>query len=306
MVPAFIPTPAIRAEAQRRLAALGHGNPTEETDDSRLHVALQAFQRERGLPISGELDGETWRRLLEAGWRLGDRLLYLDRPLQRGDDVATLQESLALLGFNPGKIDGIFGELTERALAEFQRDCGLEASGVLASSTVLALERLGSSSSGRRPVTETRGVSAVLGPARRVVVVAGDHPVATALRAALAPVLRVVAATGVSDHDAAHLANAEHAGLFVSVAPGEHDLALAYFSSYRSHSTEGRELAEAVATRALEILGDVVVTGMSVPALRETVMPSLVVEVGPIAPDLHAKVARLVASAAISFIDRSR
>jgi len=46
----------------------------------------------------------------------------------RGDDVAELQVRLAQFGFNPGRIDGIFGVLTEEALNEFQRNCALEVS----------------------------------------------------------------------------------------------------------------------------------------------------------------------------------
>jgi N-acetylmuramoyl-L-alanine amidase len=305
-VPAFDATPAVRAQAQRRLASLGHGSDGAEPDDAVLSVAIQAFQRERGLTITGHLDADTWQRLIEAGWRLGDRLLYLDRPLQRGDDVAALQESLALLGFNPGRIDGIFGGLTERALAEFQRDCGLESSGVLASSTMLQLARLGSPSFDRRPVTETRGVIAMLGPARRVVVVAGDHPFAHSLRAALAQSLRVVVASDGDGHAAAALANAEHAGLLIAISPGTDGLALHYFASYRSHSTEGREFAESVAERAAPEVAGVSVVGMAVPALRESVMPAVVLEVGPMSPDLHLKVANYVAAAAFALFDRSR
>jgi len=67
---------------------------------------VEAFQRARGLSITGEIDDVTWTRLVEAGWRLGQRLLYLVHPYLRGDDVAELQVRLAQLGFNPGRIDG--------------------------------------------------------------------------------------------------------------------------------------------------------------------------------------------------------
>ena len=40
------------------------------------------------------------------------------RPMLRGDDVAELQVLLSQLGFNPGRIDGIFGPTTGDALAE--------------------------------------------------------------------------------------------------------------------------------------------------------------------------------------------
>ena len=45
--------------------------------------------------------------------------------MQRGDDVADLQQRLSTLGFDTGRVDGIFGDRTSRALAEFQRNAGL-------------------------------------------------------------------------------------------------------------------------------------------------------------------------------------
>jgi len=39
----------------------------------------------------------------EAGYRIGDRLLYHRAPMLRGDDVATVQRRLSALGFEPGQ-----------------------------------------------------------------------------------------------------------------------------------------------------------------------------------------------------------
>ena len=62
-------------------------------------AAVVDFQRHRGLPASGVCDTATWMALVEAGYRAGDRLLYLRSPMLRGDDVADLQRSLGALGF---------------------------------------------------------------------------------------------------------------------------------------------------------------------------------------------------------------
>jgi peptidoglycan hydrolase-like protein with peptidoglycan-binding domain len=67
--------------------------------------------------------------LVEAGWRLGDRLLVLAAPQLRGDDIAELQDSLNQLGFDCGRPDGIFGPATMRALEDFQRNGGLTPDG---------------------------------------------------------------------------------------------------------------------------------------------------------------------------------
>ena len=56
------------------------------------------------LPVSGQCDQKTWDVLVENSFILGDRLLYLSRPMLRGEDIAELQRSLGSLGFNPGKL----------------------------------------------------------------------------------------------------------------------------------------------------------------------------------------------------------
>ncbi len=70
---------------------------------------VTSFQTQRGLHVSGSCDESTWLALIEAGWELGDRLLMLNAPMLRGDDVADLQRSLNHVGFDCGRPDGIFG-----------------------------------------------------------------------------------------------------------------------------------------------------------------------------------------------------
>src|SRR5438552_663664 len=48
----------------------------------------------------------------------------------RGSEVRHMQKQLAVLGFRPGPIDGIFGPHTEAALKAFQRSRGLAPDGV--------------------------------------------------------------------------------------------------------------------------------------------------------------------------------
>ncbi len=48
---------------------------------------------------------DTWRSLYEAGYRLGDRLLFYRRPMIRGEDVSEIQSRLNSLGFDAGKVD---------------------------------------------------------------------------------------------------------------------------------------------------------------------------------------------------------
>ena len=60
----------------------------------------------------------------------------------RGDDVAELQQRLCTLGFDTGRVDGIFGDATVRALDEFQRNAGLPVDGIVGGATLKELVRL--------------------------------------------------------------------------------------------------------------------------------------------------------------------
>jgi N-acetylmuramoyl-L-alanine amidase len=116
--------------------------------DDAVDRAVRAFQQRRGLRVDGVVGPETYRALDEAHWRLGDRLLsYTAGHPYVGDDVAALQQRLLDMGFDPGRGDGIFGQQTEAALREFQRNVGLAADGTVGPQTLKALDML------RRTVT---------------------------------------------------------------------------------------------------------------------------------------------------------
>ena len=138
-------------DLQRRLVALGHHIPAEELGrfGPTTEQSLRAFQERRALRVDGVCGRETWTALVESGFRLGDRMLYVRRPMLRGDDVAELQRRLNTLGFDAGKEDGIFGPDTVAALTEFQRNAGLGADGIVGPDTTDALRRVGEPRSGR-------------------------------------------------------------------------------------------------------------------------------------------------------------
>ena len=113
---------------------------------------IRSFQQERGLHVTGELNEATLRALDESRWKLGDRSLYLQSsPLMRGDDVAALQSRLTEMGFNCGRVDGIFGEMTEGAVKEFQKSVGVKVDGKCGPATIIALLRLTKIVSGGAP-----------------------------------------------------------------------------------------------------------------------------------------------------------
>jgi N-acetylmuramoyl-L-alanine amidase len=150
--------PAV-AEIRIKLAQLGLLDHTEsgvplDTFDIDVDHAVRQFQQERGLIADGVVGPATYRVLEEARWRLGDRLLsYVVANPQSGDDVLELQRRLTELGFDVGRVDGIFGPRTGEALREFQRNIGLPADGTCGPSTFKALGRLAPIVTGGRPDT---------------------------------------------------------------------------------------------------------------------------------------------------------
>ncbi len=125
------------------LNRLGFLDKPSDLFDQSLEEAIKAFQQERGLTATGLVNEITQRALDEARWRLGDRILSLGtQSLMRGDDVSTLQERLIQMGFNCGKVDGVYGVKTEAAVKEFQKSVGIVVDGKCGPSTLISLMRL--------------------------------------------------------------------------------------------------------------------------------------------------------------------
>ncbi len=113
---------------------------------------IRSFQQGRGLNVTGFLDEVTARALKESRWKLGDRSLYLKESLVlHGDDIAALQSRLTEMGFNCGRVDGIYGVRTETAVREFQRSVGITIDGKCGPATIIALIRLVKIVSGGMP-----------------------------------------------------------------------------------------------------------------------------------------------------------
>ena len=113
---------------------------------------IRSFQQARGLSITGLVDEVTARSVEEAQWKLGDRSLNLQEPpLMHGDDVAALQSRLTEMGFDCGRVDGIYGPRTELAVKDFQKSVGATVDGKCGPATIIALIRLTKIVSGGAP-----------------------------------------------------------------------------------------------------------------------------------------------------------
>jgi N-acetylmuramoyl-L-alanine amidase len=120
--------------------------------DEGVYSAVKEFQQSRGLVVTGVVDAITLRALDEARWKLGDRVLSYIEPQIRGDDVAALQAQLSEMGFNCGRVDGIFGKDTEEAVMEFQKSVGVKVDGRCGPATIMSMMRLKKIVSGGAPI----------------------------------------------------------------------------------------------------------------------------------------------------------
>ena len=134
------------------LLRLGFITAPSDIFDEKLTQGIKAFQQERGLTATGVINEITARSLEEARFKLGDRVLsFNSSSLMRGDDVSNLQDRLIQMGFNCGKVDGIYGANTERAVKEFQKSVGIAADGKCGPATLISLMRLVKTVSGGAP-----------------------------------------------------------------------------------------------------------------------------------------------------------
>lgn len=285
-------------DLQHRLVSSGItlGDDNDGTFDLGTEAAVRRFQERRGLRVDGVCDLDTWAALVEAGWRLGDRPLFLTVPMLRGDDVADLQRRVGCLGFDAGRIDGIFGIRTEQALTDFQRNAGLVTDSICGPATLAALARLGTAGDGgpgasvasvrerdqhRRRSPSLSGLTVAVGEAGGLDALA--RAVATTLSAAGGNAVLVQHPDGSARAAQANAIDADaYIGLSVTEA-GLHGCSTAYYRAPSGwESPEGRRLAEVVQSRVLPVLGasDGGIRGMAVPVLRETRMPAIVAELG--------------------------
>jgi N-acetylmuramoyl-L-alanine amidase len=277
-------------DLQERLLAVGHPVTADAKFGARTEAAVRAFQDARRLRVDGICGPQTWAGLVEAGLRLGDRLLFF-RPqaMLRGDDVGELQRRLNALGFDAGREDAILGPETEHAIRQFQRNAGLTPDGIFGPETRATLDRLdalagGSVAAVREREALRRGPHQLTGRKVYLAVEPGLAVLASAVAKGLhdAGATVVTDTTGENDSVLAAEANRFGADLFLAIRTGDHDPRCVYFSTPDFRSETGYRLAEHLDAELRVVLGrrgDAV--GRSYPALRETRMAAVVCEVVP-------------------------
>ncbi|GMQ85476.1 MAG: N-acetylmuramoyl-L-alanine amidase [Acidimicrobiia bacterium] len=280
-------------DIQRRLASLGR--PTEPDalgfyGDTTV-AAVTEFQRSRGLAHDGIVGPETWQALVDAGYTLGDRMVYRRVPMTRGDDISRLQQGLNSLGFDAGKVDGLFGPATLSAVLDFQHNRSMAEDGIVGGAVVkeLALMHRETSKRGKEVVREQAWIASLPHPiaGARIYVdpacpdessaaltwQAAMGTSATLREAGAMPLLSRSIDTLPEERVRARRANRLDADLVISVTTAAaFEEGAFYFGTDLGSSPAGRVLAEMIGSG----LG-LPVAARAIPMLRETRAPAVVV-----------------------------
>jgi peptidoglycan hydrolase-like protein with peptidoglycan-binding domain len=107
--------------------------------------ALQQFQAGHQLQVTGQLNQATVTALgLDPEAFLGTQQAALPPPIPSPDtlqpsSVRAVQDRLRSLGFYTGGVDGVWGQSTQGAIAQFQQNRGLQPNGQLTPATVRSM-----------------------------------------------------------------------------------------------------------------------------------------------------------------------
>jgi N-acetylmuramoyl-L-alanine amidase len=302
-------------DIQRRLVAAGYQIDPAEFDGlygPSTEKAVRRFQSARSIGCDGIVGPETWDHLVETGYRIGDRTLYLRFPYFRGDDVRELQRKLNALGFDASREDGIFGERTDRAAREFQLNTGAEADGIVGPDTFEAFGRLrpDPEAASRAIVREAASLREGRSLIGAVIAIDGGHgmadpgaagpggseeaDIAFTLAEELAeelarrgaqPLLLRTRHEDPTASERAKAANASGAVACLSMhmnsgEAGERGSTCTYFGTDRTHSPAGMRLARLIQEELGTRMGllDRGTKPMAITLLRETKMPAVQVE----------------------------
>lgn len=259
--------------------------------DASTAAAVADFQASRGLSVDGICGPHTWTALQEASWALGDRNLFSSQPMLRGDDVAELQLRLGSMGFDAGRVDGIFGPDTAGAVEEFQLNSGLVADAVCGPETTAALLRMSARVTPATVATVRERAKLQRAPRQlteqhimiasmsTMAAVAGE--LATGLRRSGATVSEVC---DWPESQRVDEANRLEVDVYLGLLPSEEAACrVAYFATEGFVSPGGQRLASVLGQRLPAALGidRADVRGMRLPVLRHTRMTAVQCLIGP-------------------------
>lgn len=113
-------------KAQNALKARWYDpGPIDGLFGAKTESAVKWYQSDHGLTADGIVGPRTWAGLDPPTVKKGSK----------GDVVKMLQRLLKSYGYDPGAVDGEFGDNTDSAVRQFQTDFGLPSDGIVGPKT---------------------------------------------------------------------------------------------------------------------------------------------------------------------------
>ncbi len=123
-----------RAERMLKDLGMNPGNVDGLFTKNTADAVTRFTSRDPSLPTKARIDAQTFARMRER----------YKKPLEKGDNTAgvrQLEKNLKALGRNPGDIDRNYTQDTKRAVRNFQKANGLEATGIATLQTRKAIQK---------------------------------------------------------------------------------------------------------------------------------------------------------------------
>lgn len=132
--------PLVR-EVQAALQGSGHyAGPLDGVAGPGTQAAIVAFERRAGRASTGRADRELLAAIQSFS---GPPAASAPASPQPDEDVAIAQKALARAAYGPLRTDGVFGPQTRDAIARFQTDHGLPATGEVSDALMVELRAAG-------------------------------------------------------------------------------------------------------------------------------------------------------------------
>ncbi len=128
---------------QKHLSAAGFSpKRAGGTFDERTTGALKAFQRKSKLEATGVVNAKTWKALQKSYILTNSKAAPSQGLNERSGAVKASETLLKKLGFNPGKIDGLFDRNTLKAVKAYEKSQGSKVDGVIGTNQLAQMTRL--------------------------------------------------------------------------------------------------------------------------------------------------------------------
>ena len=162
--PAFAYRSQLTSNIELILLALGYDpGSVDGIYGERTGAAIEAFQRDADIPVDGQISQQLLQALqqeqIESGLTNRDLARqFLDKLKADREEAESpanapafaqwsqltldIQTILTTLGYNPGSVDGIYGERTRAAIEGFQRDADISVDGQISQQLLQTLQQL--------------------------------------------------------------------------------------------------------------------------------------------------------------------